>query len=185
MSDAHGVARGRPWAALSSEYLFYRAIQRDGGSPHNGTTIPTVRAALRVDGQPVEEKWPYMEKLPANLKSWRPPDDPGVLYRRASSIVGHLFTDIWNAVEADQAVVATLTLSGAFYRPDSDCVVDSPEPVDPRVRHAVVAIGTGMRGPQKMVLVRNSWGESWGCSGYAWLSEQYAAPRIFSAILIN
>ena len=51
MSDTHAAMRGVAWYALSCEYLFYQAKQRDGTPVDEGTTISAAQAALAHDGQ--------------------------------------------------------------------------------------------------------------------------------------
>ena len=185
MSDTHAAMRGGAWDALCCEYLFYQAKQRDGTPVDEGTTISAAQAALAHDGQPLETAWPYQTALPADETKWKPPADIGTLYRRSSKRGTPAFNRVWDAVEANQPSVVVMTVSTAFYVPSSDGVVDSNEPENPTVRHAVVAVATGNRAEAKLLLVRNSWADSWGLAGHAWLSETYAAPRILAALRVS
>ncbi|MBL8792477.1 MAG: peptidase C1 [Planctomycetia bacterium] len=185
LSDAHAEVRGTPWSPLCCEYLFYHAKQRDLLPAHVGTTIPAIRAALEHDGQPVEAAWPYLRALPADRKRWKPPAKVGTLFCRPSQNHGAAFQEIWDAVEGDKPVVVGMSFSAAFLLPDGEGVVDSGETVVPDLRHAVVVVGTGTRASRKFVLVRNSWGDTWGLAGYAWLSERYLAARLLVALTVH
>ena len=185
MSDTHAAMRGGAWYALCCEYLFYQAKQRDGTPVDEGTTISAARAALAHDGQPLETAWPYQTALSADETKWKPPADIGTLYLRSSKRGTPAFNRVWDTVEANQPSVIVMTVSTAFYVPSSDGVVDSNEPENPTLRHAVVAVATGKRAEAKLLLVRNSWANSWGLAGHAWLSETYAAPRILAALRVS
>jgi hypothetical protein len=78
-----------------------------------------------------------------------------------------------------------MTISDAFYMPDAVGVVNSTEAPDPARRHALIAAATGECEGTKCLLGRNSWGETWGLQGHAWLAEPYLKPRILLMVTMN
>ena len=113
------------------------------------------------------------------------PNRFGVLYRRSSKRDSPSFSRVWDAIEVNQPMILILTISTAFFEPGPDGVINSDEPANHALRHAVVAVATGKRAQARMLLVRNSWGGSWGLDGHAWLSEKYLAPRITDVLRVR
>jgi C1A family cysteine protease len=71
-----------------------------------------------------------------------------------------------------------MRVSQSFYQPDRDGVV-AGNASEPGINtHAVIAVGKGRDANTAMVLIRNSWGESWGLRGHAWVTEDYLRPRL-------
>ena len=177
MSDAHAASRN-PWTPLSCEYLFYKTKQREGTPADKGICLCAIREAMEHDGQPIEDAWPYMMLLPSDLTTWKPPTGVGEVFSRKSEIVGTTFDEAWAIVMGGIPAVIIMSISDAFYAPTLEGQVDSSEPIDDQRRHAVVAVAAGDKAGERFLLVRNSWGETWGLSGNAWVTEVYMACRI-------
>jgi C1A family cysteine protease len=81
-------------------------------------------------------------------------------------------------LDANQPVVLIIKISERFYAPNGEGIVVGTPP-DPDVGyHAVVAVGYGIADGERLILIRNSWGNSWGLNGYAWLVEDYLELRL-------
>ena len=178
-SDAHAGARAG-WQPLSVEWAYYYALKRDGGVAHDGVTMGGMLAALRFDGQPEEEAWPYIAELFTDLTAWVPPKANPV-FRRESTPLAATIETLIARIDADEPVLFTMSVSPAFFRPDSDGVVASTEALQPSRVHALVAVGQGHRIGDRFLLVRNSWGEAWGLGGHAWVETSYLKPRLLRA----
>ena len=179
-SDAHAGARPG-WEALSVEWAYYHALKRDGVQPHQGVHLSTMLATLRGNGQPVEACWPYIAELFTELAGWQPPSSANSIFRRESETAPATVSGIVDRLDQDRPVLFTMSISPAFYRPNSAGVVTSGEALMPERVHALVAVGHGARGTDRFILVRNSWGTAWGLDGHAWVDTAYLAPRLLAA----
>lgn len=181
-SDAHAAVRDG-WTPLSCEYAFYQAQRRAGRPPNTGALLPSVLEALREDGQPEEGGWPYLATTPADAALWGPPRELGKLFGRNGTRATHSIDQVIHELDQGRPVIVLTMLSRAFYLRSPQGIVDPAvdELPEPDRRHAVVAVGHGIIGRQRAILVRNSWGPSWGDAGYGWLTERFLGPRIYAA----
>lgn len=181
-SDLHaGLREG--WVPLSCEYVFYQAQRRAGRPPAAGTLLSSLLDALREDGQPEEEGWPYLPATPTDANSWTPPTDVGALFGRNGKKSDQSLDSVIGELDQGRPVIILLMLSRSFYVRNTRGVVDPAdgEAPEPQRRHAVIAVGHGTVDAQRAILVRNSWGPTWGDAGYGWLTERFLSTRIFAA----
>ena len=184
-SDAHAALRDG-WTELSPEWAYYHALKRDGLPPTGGTTLSAMRETLLSDGQPPETDWPYIAKDISTATKWSPPTSTSALFHRKSDSCTASLASICDQLDQGRPMVVIMTVSSAFsFGWDEDFVIDADEPVSPKRAHAVVAVGHGLRGSEKLLLIRNSWGTDWGDNGHAWIAERYLKPRLLQAALLT
>jgi len=145
--------------------------------------LSSMLEALRHDGQPEEAGWPYLARLPADLRTWLPPPTVGATFRRNGHMAAASIAAVLQSLNLGRPVVLLLHLSASFYRVRPDGIVEPApgEAPETQRRHAVIALAHGSVRGETAVLVRNSWGERWAAGGYAWLTERFLAPRLFAA----
>lgn len=158
---------------LSVEALFARAKQRDGLGPTAGTTVPAITDALAREGQCPEAEWPYGSPMPTKGARF---------YRaRADHRGGDLVKQMCFALASGRTVVLVTRITAAWHRVGADGLVRSL-PADPLAYHAVLAVGYDAAG-QKL-LIRNSWGTTWGMRGCAWLPFSHVATNARAAFVV-
>jgi Papain family cysteine protease len=182
-SDVHAASRSLPFVPLSPEYLYFHAVQRSTPpDPSDGITLMAAASALKLDGQPIEEDWPYLDTLPSNA-SWKPPNGVSV-FRQTLSSKAKSTAAVIKAIDSDSPVLLCLKISEAFYTPDSVGIVKFVKNDPDTGHHALIAVAHGLLGSDSMILVRNSWGEDWGLKGHGWLHLAYVSDRLHSVSLI-
>lgn len=185
-SDAHAALRDG-WGPLSCEYLFFHTHKRTGTPPDRGASLAAMLDALRLDGQPAEIDWPYLDAVPLDFSEWVPPTDVGQCFRRDGAKGANLIPPIQATLDSGRPLLLLTMLSQSFYTLGKEGIVDpaSDEKPDPALRHAIVAVGHGIIGGQTAILVRNSWGASWGANGHAWLTEKFLTPRLYATAMVT
>ena len=184
-SDLHAAMRPG-WTPLSCEAAFQHAQKRAGRPPSSGAGLGFMLDALREDGQPSEDHWPYVPTPPAN-DVWSTPPTGGAWFTRMGKTLGFDWAAIIDALQAGRPALILLRLSASFYKPDAMGVVHpAPGEVgDPALGHAVLAVGHGEIDNNPAILVRNSWGAGWGIAGHAWLTRAFVNPRLYGFALLE
>lgn len=167
-----------PLEFLSPEYLHYVARE---GKPASGLTFTAVSKALRNKGQPAERDCPYQDQEPP--ADWKPSGSPR-LYRRNSRHQANLgFPELSSLVKNGQVPVIGITLPDSFLEPRAPWII--PPEGRQHGLHAVAAVGLGRFKNRSLLLIRNSWGDSWADGGHAWLAEDFIRKHLQSALVLT
>lgn len=154
---------------LAEEALYWGCKQVDGNWK-TGTSFQAASTALPRWGQPIEA-WPYDPRRPDGVP-FHPPVTPGDAdwHQAGLRSVITTSTDVRSLLTGSVPVALGITLYPSFYRPSGTGHIADPLPGDAKKgRHAVVAVGFD----DDEILIRNSWGPTWGVGGYAWITDAY------------
>jgi len=169
---------------LSVEYLFYHSVMKmPNANPDDGTTLVATKSALSLEGQPLENVWPY-EPCQAYGTEWVPPDCANEIYRVEMDLIPPSVDAAKSFLDQNCAVILGLVITDAFYRCDTQGHLPRMQTDMDRAGHAIVAVGHGIDGNSDYLLVRNSWGPEWGLGGHAWLSSEYLGSQMFEMAVV-
>lgn len=180
VTAAHEVGRatGAPPENLSDEALYW-ACKRTDSNWTSGTTFASASSALGRWGQPLEADWPYEPKRKDGA-AYSPPSRAGSSrwFRSGLRRVDMALHDVRSQLDGGSLVLLGITVFDTFYRPDADGRIADPlAGARERGRHAVLAVGH----QNDEMLIRNSWGTTWGLDGYAWIGNGYVAAHTRAA----
>lgn len=177
-SEAHAVSIG-PYNPLSCEYAYYHAYLRHGTSdPNCGVSLAAMVDAIELDGQPQENGWPYLRKLPTDLSLWHPPAKVGHLFNMKGRHLVPSIESTISCLDSGSPVVMGLRISNVFYELSNAKIIEEVSGDVDTGNHAVLAIGHGLKNNERLLLIQNSWGLAWRNQGMVWLTEGYLSSRI-------
>ncbi len=169
---------------VSEEYLFWASKQYDDPDP--GTTFQCVQTALANHGQPLEEEWPYDDARGDADATYTPPSAAHSSQPRwhpSFTPVPATPASITTELDAGRVVVLGMPTWDAFDFPAaSTLTVPRTQDLD-GAYHAVAVVGYDAATGE--MLIRNSWGDTWGDAGCVWLPLRFADEFICEAWVVG
>ena len=159
---------------LSKDSLHWGCVKREGSAIH-GVSPRAAIVTLTEDGQHLEEDWPYSPNMDEVI--WESLAHPNLDGRPIFKIDEGRPMDISDPDLLSQTLkehgplFVTVPIWQSFFIPKNGRIsLPLEESEEYRGLHAVCVVGLTERGD---VVIRNSWGQSWGIAGHAVLPFEY------------
>jgi hypothetical protein len=171
---------------LAEEFLHWAAKQRDG-LPPGGTTLVAAATALAVVGQPEEGCWPYDQDRAETTPGYGPSAEAHANAGTRVLVLGEAIAPDYPSIRArlDAAagpmVLLGLDVHDDWYSVGSNGVIPMTPAGAALDGHAVLVVGYREVDGADELIIRNSWGASWGDAGYGYVGRAYLEQHGISA----
>ncbi len=174
---------------FSVEYLHWSSGQYPGG---RGTVLAAAQA-LRSDGQPVDAQWPYLSYNDDAHPEYLPPSTVVGPFSKATVRLSKVDVDtVIGDLASGRLPVVALRVTEEFLAAKGGVVGQDGPGAD---GHAVAAVGVAQHTGSKdlgvvhpsdrLVCVRNSWGQRWGVDGHALITEAALSECALGSFVID
>jgi C1A family cysteine protease len=166
---------------LSVEYLYWSS-RRGRPTSASGTTFEDAAFALRTTGQPYEEAWPYDPYRDEQAAQYEPPaaaDQKERFVAEAMPLSELSVTALRRHLDLGRVVAIGLPTWRGLSHPVGGRLSTPTRAELSGDLHAMVTVGYDTETSE--LLLRNSWGESWGDNGYAWIADQFVDQQLVAA----
>lgn len=174
---------------VSRLFLYKVARHLDGFKGDSGAHIRTAMKGLAIFGAPPERYWPYnperFDRNPGGFVYCYGQNLQAITYWRLD-IGGRPRDDVLRLAKTLLASKKAIAFGFRVYSYGNDAgEFPVPDPgARPQGGHAVLAVGydDARRIGESIgaLLIRNSWGKSWGADGYGWLPYEYVTRGLAS-----
>jgi C1A family cysteine protease len=168
------------------EEVLYWLCKRIDGDHDSGTYPRSATAALRSPGQSPDALWPYDAARDDTAADYAAPaaaQDPAQMRRASMRGISRSLEAIRSRVSEGHAVLLAIDLWPQFFDAPDGALGTPAVPDLIGDGHAVVAVGYD--DDRRQLLIRNSWGRSWGRAGHGHLPYDALAIVTRSAWTID
>jgi hypothetical protein len=169
---------------LCEEYLYWAAKQHD--TPGPGTTFVAICDGMVAYGQPLEVRWPYDGHRDDQAASYQPPAAAHNAQPRWSSpllAVPATPQSVRTQLDGGRTVVLGLPTWPELDTPTAGRLVVPDRGDFDGAHHAVAVVGYDDTTAE--MLIRNSWGSTWGDDGAAWLPFSFLDRHVCETWIVD
>lgn len=190
LTGAHDALRHGAGAPFAPEPIWWRCTHLGQTTPA-GVLLDDAGNAVAHVGQAAASDWPYNPGLGWGTE--HPPASCGPPpWRQANWTevpLGHdgVEDGIESTLAASRPVVLVIEVTDGFEFPQPEGHMPAPPiTADAGDYHAVLVVGAATDPVYgRRLLVRNSWGPTWGAGGYGWLTLPYLVAFAVQAAALN
>ncbi len=168
---------------VSRLFIYYNARDREGSADEDsGALIAAAIDSLREKGACSEATWPYDDETVNEAPNDEAYEEASAFLVEDMQLVPTTLASWKGALAEGYPIIFGISLFESFDAHRKRGVVPMPSPVESSREshggHAMLCVGYS--DPDRVFIVRNSWGTGWGDNGYCYIPYDYLMSSKFN-----